>query len=251
MNTLKKLLGLLILIVSLVLLAWGLWPVETTKANEPLQAGQMQLPPGDESANTQGHEGIQSLTPGQPAGVTEARSVVLEYPVQMREGDSDVIMLTLDVAANGQTATAQFADHSTLETAVQIPNVYETHVVQAEAQIDLPGVTASPAEPIVLQVLPGLKVPFIWTVKPELAGTYRGVVRIFLIFTPISGGESTRQALYAQALGIDVINLFGIGGQPARLMGLAGSVIGAFISVEDVVKWIFGRGKKTNRKKKR
>jgi hypothetical protein len=247
MNMIKRFLGLLILIVSLVLLAWGLSPAETTQSDAPLVPGQMQLPPGGET--TSEREGIESVS-GQPAGVTEARSVILEYPIQMHEGDSDVILLTLDVAANGQTATAQFADHTTAETVVQIPNVYETHIVQAEAQIDLPGANATPAEPIVLQVLPGQPVPFIWAVKPTLAGTYRGVVRLFLIFTPLSGGEGTRQALYAQAVGVDVVNLFGIGGQQARLMGLAGSVIGSFITVEDVVKWIFGR-KKDNRKKRR
>jgi hypothetical protein len=249
MNAIKKLLGLSILVISLVLLVWGLQPAEKTQANAPLVAGQMQLPPSSGSGG-EGREGIQSV-PGQSAGVTEARSVVLEYPLRMREGDSDVVLLTLDVAKNGQTATAQFADHTTNEMTVQIPNVYETHTVYAEAQIDLPGTNTSPVEPISLQVIPGQAVPFIWTVKPTLAGTYRGVVRITLVFTPLSGGDSIRQALYAQALSVDVINLFGLGGQPARLMGLAGTILGAFISVEDVVKWIFKPRKKDNRKKRR
>jgi hypothetical protein len=248
MNTLKKLLGLLILVVSLSLLAWGLMPMATEQAHAPLVPGQMQLPAGSNAS--EGREGIASAS-GVPAGVTEARSVVLEYPKEMREGDSDVVLLTLAAAENGLTATAQFADHTTSETTVQIPNVYDTHSVQAEAQIDLPGANANPAAPIVLPVVPGQKVTFAWTLKPDLAGTYRGVVTMLLIFTPLAGGESTRQMLYSQALGVDVVNLFGIGGQPARLMGLAGTVIGSFITVEDVVKWIFGIGKKDNRKRRR
>ncbi|MFZ6026675.1 MAG: hypothetical protein ACOYYS_03070 [Chloroflexota bacterium] len=249
MKTIRLLIGLIILVAALIFVAWGFWPAQATRLAEGFLPQQMQLPAQSQQNN--GREGVQSAeSANPPAGIPENRSVNLEYPPGMREGDSDVILLTLEASDQGVVATAQFDDHTTTETTIPIPNVYDTFSVQAEAQLDLPGANVNPPEPLVMPVLPGQRTSFAWTIKPDSAGNYRGVVRMTLIFTPLGGGQSIRQPLYAKALEVDVVNLFGIGGQQARWMGLIGSVVGSFITVEDVVKWIFGRGKKNNRRRR-
>jgi hypothetical protein len=42
---LRRILGLLILLVSLALLCWGLWPLARLTQTVPLLPGDMQLPP--------------------------------------------------------------------------------------------------------------------------------------------------------------------------------------------------------------
>lgn len=249
MKTILRLLGLPILIISVVMLVWSFWPAKTSKSAEPITPGQMQLPTGVSSANND-REGVQSMqsASGQSAGIPEYRSITLEYPSKMHEGDSDVIILTLEADDQGLTATAQFGEHTIDETTVEIPNLYETHSVRVETQIDLPGADINPTEPIIMQLVQGQKASFLWTTKPETAGTYRGVVRMFLLATPLAGGQELRQALYAQALEIDVVNLFGIGGQEARMMGLAGTIFGMIFSYEDIFKLLFGRRRRKKRR---
>lgn len=254
MNTIRRFIGLILLVTSLAVVAWGFFPSRNEKLADGFSPQQMQLPA--QSTTNSDREGMQSAQSNDginqaPAGIPENRSVNLEYPIQMREGDSDVILLTLEANDQGVEATAQFGNHDTNKTTIPIPNVYETFSVQAEALIDLPGMNPNPGEPLLMPVLPGQKTSFAWTIKPDTAGSYRGVVRMTIIFTPLGGGEAVRQPLYAKALEVDVVNLFGIGGQQARWMGLIGSVVGSFITVEDVVKWIFGGGKKNNRRKRR
>ena len=248
---LRRLFGFLLLLTSLGVLAWGLWPALASQAAQAFTPSQMQLT--EQPTQSEGGVGIQSA-PGLPPAVPENRRVTLDYPVTMREGDSEVIRLTLETDAEGNlTPTALFEGHTTSEDTVQIPNVYDTHNVQIEARLDLPGASAIPTEAISLPLQPGQKVTFSWTIKPGQVGAYRGAVWLYLRFTPLAGGEEIRQALTSQALEVQVVNLFGIGGPTGRVMGLVGSALGSVISLDDVVKFLFGRKrrKKKNQSRRR
>lgn len=243
---LRRLLGILILLASLGLLAWGLWPAPVTKAVQALLPTQMQLPPSGGPGTT----GIQSVPPGVP----ETRQLNLDYPSTLREGDGDVIRLTLERdAQGGLVPTTEFDGHTTTGDVVQIPNVYNTHRVELVGRVDLPGVEISPSEPVALPVNAGQKVSIVWTVKSAAVGTYRGAVWSALRFTPLAGGASSEQNLASQVVSIDVVNFFGIGGMPARLMGLVGSAVGGTMGMDKLlVKLLRGllfRQRKPKRRK--
>lgn len=245
-SCLRRLLGFLILIASLGVLVWGLLPAKFTKAVEAIAPNLMQL----SQPNTDSEiSSAQSIAPGVP----ETRRLNLQYPTSMRQGDSDVIQLTLEVDDQGNiTPTAQFQGQTVTGDTVQIPDVYATHNVFFEARLDLPGMNATPAELVSLPVQPGRKVNIAWTVKPSDAGNFRGAVWSFLRFVPIEGGEGTQQAISSQAIEVKVVNLLGIGGQPARIMGLIGSLLGSSMSIQDIVwKILFpGRKRKDDRKRR-
>ena len=98
-------------------------------------------------------------TPAQlapPPAIPESRRVTLEYPPKIRTGDLDVIRLTLEVDTLGNlTPTAEVQGNLITGQIVQIPNLYDTHNVIAEARLDLAGPEVRPSEAISEPLLPG------------------------------------------------------------------------------------------------
>jgi len=147
------LIGVLILTVSL---ACGLTagapasaPMPTLDLNQPSGLG------GNNSVPTQGSftavPFVIQLTPteenpSEPAplapapAILESRRLTLEYPPKIRTGDSDVIRLTLEVDSLGNlTPTAEVQGNLITGQVVQVPNLYDTNNVIAEARVDLAG----------------------------------------------------------------------------------------------------------------
>jgi hypothetical protein len=181
--------------------------------------------------------------------IPEARRVTLEYPPRIRMGDSDVVRLTLEVDTLGNiTPTAQFAGNTVAGQTVQVPNLYATHSVLAEARLDLAGVEIRPGDVISEPLLPGQSVTFYWSVRPGSQGTFRGTAWLFLHFIDKSTKEESRIPLSAQTVEIATAELFGLGGSLARTAGSVGSVVGAVLGfpfVSDVLKWLWKRARKS------
>ena len=82
--------------------------------------------------------------PTEPAAVpvlNESRRLTLEFPPAIRLGDYEVVRLTLEVDALGNlTPTAEVAGNAVSGKTVEIPDLYDTHIVFAEARIDMAGV---------------------------------------------------------------------------------------------------------------
>jgi hypothetical protein len=190
------------------------------------------------------------VTGGAPpaAAIPEARRVTLEFPSQIRAGDSDVIRLTLEVDDLGNvTPTAVVGGNVVTGEVIEIPNLYETHNVVAEARLDLAGVEVKPEGAVNAPLLPGKSVTFYWSIRPAEAGTFRGTAWLYLIFTPKAGGEETRLPVSAQWIEINSTSLFGLGGNAARTLGAIGSVIGSVIGFPffgDIVRFLWKRRRK-------
>lgn len=230
--------GLLLLLAQL---ACGVSaePVDESPASEPLDPAA--VPTQSALVPTQA-----AILP-QPA-VAESRMLTLEFPPRIRAGDADVVRLTLEVDARGNlTATAETAGNVTQGEVIQIPNIYETHYVSAEARLDLAGVQVSPPGSVSESLRPGQKLTFLWSVRAEDVGIYRGTLWFYLIFTPRDGGPEQRQALSAQKIEIEAVNFFGLKAQPARLVGVVGAAASAVIGMpflEELLKWFWRRFRK-------
>ncbi|GAB4434982.1 MAG: hypothetical protein Kow002_21700 [Anaerolineales bacterium] len=186
--------------------------------------------------------------PGPSPVIQENRRLTLAYAPSIRVGDSTRIRMTLEVDDLGNlTPTAVVEGNVIKGETVQIPNLYETHLVVAEARLDMAGVQVAPSNTISEGLQPGKSVTFYWTVRPPEAGKYEGTAWLHLRFIPmttLNDEHESRIAVSAQFITLEARSLFGLSGGTARGVGAAGSVVGAVIGFpffDDFVKWLWRR----------
>lgn len=182
--------------------------------------------------------------------IPEQRALILEWPSTIRVGDSDLILLTLDLDRQGNlTPTAMIEGHQIQEEKIAIPNLYETHYIFAEGRLDISGLVVEPNSEIIEALHPAQRVKLAWSVSPPQAGTFRGMVWLHLIFKPKQGGNEERQALSAQRIDIRAVNLMGLSGNAARWMGVIGAFLGSWLSFDSIAE-LSGKLWNIRRKKK-
>lgn len=170
--------------------------------------------------------------------IPENRLLVLEWPAKIKAGDADVIRLTLEMDEYGKlTPTAQVGGNLLEAQSLQIPNLYDSHDVIAEARLDLAGMEVAPGGDIAEALLPGKPVTFLWSIRPAEPGVYRGIVWLHLRFIPNQGGEEIQRVLSAQRVEIQAVNFLGLGGSAARVLGSVGTVIGSVFGLDNLVGW--------------
>lgn len=174
--------------------------------------------------------------------------LTLEFPPRIRAGDSDVVRLTLEVDKSGNiTPTAVVGGDVVTGEVIEIPNLYETHHVIAEARLDVAGLQISPPDLTSQTLLPGQTIQFFWSIRPDQVGVYRGTAWLFLRFVDKVSGEESRSAVSAQSVEVEAVNLFGLSGKLVRSVGAVGSVVGTVIGFpffEDIAKYVFKRRKR-------
>lgn len=181
--------------------------------------------------------------------VPEARQLVLDWPAKIRAGDSDLVSLTLEMDESGMlTPTAKYKDHETSGEPVQVPNLYATHHVRADAWLDIAGVQLKPEATISQELKPGESITFYWSLHPKDVGTYRGIARMALRFEPKEDGAAQTLTLPPQPLEFRVVTLFGLTGRMARILGGIGTLVGAIFSADDIIAWLRKRFKPNQKK---
>lgn len=185
----------------------------------------------------------------QPA-LPERRRLTVEFPPRIRAGDSDLVRMTLEVDDLGNiTPTAQIGGNVVTGEVVEIPNLYETHHVIAEARFDIAGLEVRPTELISEPITQGTSATFYWSIRPPDVGVYRGTIWLYLRFVDKQSGAESRKPVSAQIVEIKATNLLGLSGGFARTTGVVGSVVGTIIGFpffEDILKLLF---KRQNRRK--
>ena len=182
--------------------------------------------------------------------ILETRRLTLEFPPKMRAGvEGDIVRLTLEVDELGNiTPTAQIEGNIVVGKTVEIPDLYETHNVTAEARFDIAGMEVQPPEAIMEPLKRGQSATFYWSIRPQDPGKYRGTVWLHLNFTDKSTGEESRIAVSAQIVEIDAVDFFGLSVNVARTSGVVGSIVGGVVGfpfIEDIIKFIFKRRRKS------
>ena len=188
---------------------------------------------------------VPSLPPTLQPALPERRRLTLEFPPQIREGDSDRVRLTLEVDELGNlTPTAEVAGNIITGEVIEIPNLYETHRVIAEAQFDIAGLQVSPPGRSSQPLAQGQSVTFYWSILPEGTGIYRGTIWLYVRFVEIVSGEESEKAVSAQTVEIEAVNFLGLSVSLARSFGVVGSLLGTVLGfpfLEDIVKFLFKR----------
>lgn len=171
-----------------------------------------------------------------PPMIQEARYLTLEWPPKVRVGDGDTVRLTLEMDTQGNlTPTAEVEGHQVSGEVVFVPDLYDTHSVLAEASLALAGIEVSPDMPYSQSLLPGGSVSFYWSIRPPEVGSYAGTVWLKLRFLPLAGGAPSERTIAAQRIEIEAVNLLGMGGKPARILGVVGAVLGSLLGLEDLL----------------
>lgn len=217
----RKLLGMILL--SAALLAGCLPFVETL----PTPTGFLSGPDGMQTPQF-------NETP-QPA-LLEKRLLVLEWPQTIREKDSELIVLTIAMDESGQMTAAAQALGGEPEP-IEIPNIYDTHVVLAVARLDLAGMEAY-RENIREPLLPGKPVVFRWSIRANEAGVYRGIVWLHLELVPRAGGPVSEQLLLSRPIEIRAVTVLGLPGNTARLIGGIGLVVSTVLGFPFIQGWV-------------
>lgn len=164
----------------------------------------------------------------------EKRLVVLEWPQQMREQDSDIILLSIEIDDAGQlTPTVQGKPG----TPIEIPNLYETHNIFALARLDLAGMNALSGD-IREPLRPGKPVAFRWSIRAEEPGMYRGVVWLHIEMIPKAGGQAEQQLILARPIEIQAVTVFGLPPILARWMGSLGLVASTALGYPFIQRWL-------------
>ena len=178
----------------------------------------------------------------------ERRRLTLEFPPQIRVGDADLVRLTLEVDDLGNlTPTAQFSGNVVTGERIEIPNLYESHQVIAEARFDLAGMEVRPSDLVSEALSPGSSVTFRWSIRPPDVGFYRGTIWLYLRFVDKQHGEESRKTVSAQIVEIEAVNFLGLSGEFARTAGVIGSVVGTILGFpffEDIAKFALKRRNK-------
>lgn len=194
-------------------------------------------------------EPIMPVPTMQPA-IPERRLLTVEYPAKIRAGDSDRVRLTLEVDENGNITPTAIVDGNVVNgEVVEIPNLYETHRVIAEAKFDIAGVEVAPSGISNQTLEQGQTITFTWSVRPTEVGVYKGTIWLYLQFVDKVSGEESRKTVAAQDVDIEAVNLFGLSANLARTLGVGGSIVGTIVGFpffEDIVKYIFNRRKRRN-----
>ena len=210
-------------------------------------------PPGESPGDTEPTQPV-SLTALPPRGtaqpaIPERRRLTLEFPPQIRAGDSDLVRLTLEVDDLGDlTPTAEMGGNVIEGEVVEVPNLYESHHVIAEARFDLAGTEIRPADLVSEPLSPGNSVTFRWSVRPQDVGLYRGTIWLYLRFVDKQTGEESQKTVSAQLVEIEAVNFLGLSGEFARTTGIIGSVVGTIIGFpffEDILRFLLKRRNKT------
>ena len=181
--------------------------------------------------------------------ILETRRLTLEFPSKMRAGvEGDIVRLTLEVDDLGNiTPTAQIQGNVVTGDVIEIPDLYDTHNVTAEARLDMAGMEVSPPESIFEPLKRGQSATFYWSIRPQETGVYRGTVWLHLNFTNRSTGEESRIAVSAQIVEIEAVDFFGLSVNFVRTSGVIGSVVGGVVGfpyIEDIIKFLFRRRKR-------
>ena len=194
----------------------------------------------------------QTDSPTRPA-IPETRRLTLEYPLRIRAGaESEIVRLTLEVDEFGNlTPTAEMEGNVVEGEVIEIPNLYETHDVMAEARFDIAGMDVQPPGATFQPLVQGAPVTFYWSIRPPEVGRYRGTIWLHLVFIERSTGEESRMAVSAQIVEIEAVDFFGFSTNFVRTSGVIGSVLGVIVGFpffDDIVKYFLNRFKKKSKR---
>jgi hypothetical protein len=169
--------------------------------------------------------------------------IEVEWPSQMRLGDSDIVRLALVPSAGGYTLQTEFPEHQASSEPLEIerPGGY---TLSAAAWLEGVGFDIDPTSGDPQELPVDSPVTWRWTISPRSAGQHRLSLRVHLIWIPQPGADLPPREIqiFSKPLTVQVLSMFGLNTMQAALLGLAGAAAGGSLGVP--LAWYFLRPRK-------
>jgi hypothetical protein len=232
-RNMRRVFGLLLLVLSLTALIWGLSSPENRLQVTVLAPEDMTVPGPEQPIDS-------TYTVGSATRSPETRVLKLSWPERLRLGDDGKLSLTVDFTSplpagsmgSQATQTGVGGVHTT---------VYDAYDLVLQSHLDLPGIVRTPTGEVSQAMLPDQPVEFLWYLRPLTPGIFSGKVWLHLRFVPRSNAQAERILLAAQQVDIQVVTLLGMSSSQARLLGSVGLVVGMFLGLDGVLSWSLER----------
>lgn len=228
----RRVCGLLILLLSLVILTWGLSSAEYLLQTTELAPAEMSLPEPDLPTGSISAGGVAT-------SATEPRLLLLSWPKSLRLGDDGMLRLRVGFQSPPTAGSTSSQAHPAGAGNGQ-PGVYDaSNKLVLQSHLDLPGIMHTPTGEVSQAMLPDQPVVFLWYLRAVNPGIFSGKVWLHLRFVPPPPAQEQRILLAAQQVDIQVVSLLGLSGSQARLFGSLGLVVGGFLGLDGVLIWCF------------
>ena len=157
----------------------------------------------------------------------ETRVVELEWPPEMRLGDTDIVRVSLVPSTTGYIVKTELPGNTTVTQTVPVERP-EHYDVFAIGQLVGTGFAISEAEPP-KTLVPGQTVDWRWSIAPHAAGQHRLALTIKLRWVPAddSVGKTHEADLFSKTLTVQVASVMGMSTAQASSTGLVGLLIGS------------------------
>ena len=174
----------------------------------------------------------------------EQRIIELEWPENIRLGESDIIRLALIPSEDGYTAKAEYEEHDILnqDVAIKRPDGY---VLTGIARLDGVGFEISPTGNQEIVLPPDEIVTWRWSLTPRMTGQQRLSIILLLHWQPDSttGGQVAESLIFDRNLDIHVRSLLGLRTSEALKIGFTGILLSAVLGT-----WALTDRRKVKRK---
>jgi hypothetical protein len=164
--------------------------------------------------------------------IVEERVVELEWPPQMRLGESDIIRIALIPSKDGYTVTAEFPEHQVITDTVPVerPGGFG---LSAAARLDGVGFAIAPGGDQVQGLPLDQPATWRWTITPLSTDQQRLSILLKLVWTPLAGNPSPARetVIYSKGLNVQVTSFFGLTKQQAMAAGFVGLAFGSTLSL--------------------
>lgn len=195
-------------------------PTATLAPAAPTQPAELQVTTPTFAYATLVPPAVSPAPPQAREGTSEARIVQVEWPGQIRLGESDVIRLSLVPSSLGYMLITEFPEHTAVTQTVQIehPPGFQAFAV---ARLDGPAFEIQPGGEQ-SQVLANTRLDWRWSLTPHQAGRQRLNVVLWLRWVPLvpAAGHTQEVGLHSRSLEINVLSFFGLTRTQALITGL-------------------------------
>ncbi|MBE9474246.1 MAG: hypothetical protein IMY85_05090 [Chloroflexi bacterium] len=190
--TFLNVLAFIIFTGSLIFLAWGYYPaLEGTKKLRVPGVGQQSL----------------------------------AWTSRIRKGETGSLKLDFDSAELGIGGiAASGSETNNFESIRQFP-LHSTDHILLETRVELPGVLIQPGEELIQPLQSGEKLTFNWQFTPFESGEIEGEIWIYLNILSEDQSNDSRHPISILSIHVLSIDLFGMTGRTARILGIMGVCI--------------------------
>jgi hypothetical protein len=165
-----------------------------------------------------------------PTPIVEERFIEVEWPPNMRLGDSDIVRLSLIPAESGYLPQVEFEDHELDVDPAEIPfrSGFEAFAI---ARLNAVGLNFSPSGDQAQRILQAQTLNWRWSISPDNAGRHRLSIQLSIRWEPLGEGRVEEVNIWDTGIELQVSKPLGIGAPQARMLGAVGILVGGAMAL--------------------